>query len=334
MRDALIFLNITMNSIPKLDHLNTGMANIADAIHRTPLLFSHTISDIVGQPVILKFENLQKTGSFKVRGALNSIVSLDDNTRKRGVITTSAGNHAQAVAWAANRAGTCATVVMPAHASESKIRASKKYGAEVILQDTVFDAFDLSLELAKKNKLNFIHPFDDPITIAGQGTIGIEIIEEIPNVENVIVPIGGGGLISGIALAIANLAPSARVFGVEPYGASAMRQSLDKGRAIHLNAIDTVADGLGAPMAGELNFKIVQNHVEDVVLVSDDEIRQAMRFVLDHTKTLAEPAGAATIAALLKKKIDIKKGPVVAIISGGNVDLEMLPDLFATTQST
>ena len=322
-----------MTSIPKLNHLYNGMANISNAIYRTPAIFSHPLSDIVGQPVILKFENLQKTGSFKVRGALNFIVNLDSDTRKRGVITTSAGNHAQAVAWAANRAGISATVVMPAHAPKSKIRASKKYGAEVILQNTVFDAFDLSLELAKKHELTFIHPFDDPIIVAGQGTIGIEIIEDVPDVANIIVPIGGGGLISGIALAIANLAPSAQVFGVEPHGASAMRHSLDKGKVIRLNTIDTVADGLGAPMAGELTLKIVQNHVKDVVLVNDLEIQQAMQFILAHTKTIAEPAGAAAISALLKGKIEIQEGPVVAVISGGNIDSGTLLDFLATTQS-
>ncbi len=316
-----------MFSIPELEHLQEAQARISGSLHRTPVVSSRTLSERVGRPVFLKCENLQKTGSFKVRGALNLILELDDVARGPGVVTISAGNHAQAVAWSAARAGISATVVMPANASPTKVRASEEYGAEVILQGTIFEAFDLALEVAQDRGLTFLHAFDDPLIIAGQGTVGLEILEDVPDVATVVAPVGGGGLISGVALAVASLAPGARVFGVEPHGACAMRKSLDKGEAVHLESIDTIADGLGAPMAGELTFEVVRHHVEDVVLVSDDEIRVAMAFVLERAKLLVEPAGAAGVAALLAGRIPLADGPVVAVLSGGNVDLDRLPDL-------
>ncbi len=322
-----------MFSIPELEHLQEAQARISSALHRTPTFSSHTLSERVGRPVLLKCENLQKTGSFKVRGALNLVLELDDEARSRGVVTISAGNHAQAVAWAAARAGISATVVMPANASPTKAQATAEYGAEVILQGTILDVFDLALEIAEDRGLTFLHAFDDPFLIAGQGTVGLELLDDVPDVATVVVPVGGGGLISGVALAVANLAPAARVFGVEPHGACAMRKSLDKGEAVHLESVDTIADGLGAPMAGELTFEVVRRHVEDVVLVSDDEIREAMSFILARTKLLVEPAGAAGVAALLAGKIPLANGPVVVILSGGNVDLDRLPDLLGVPRA-
>jgi threonine dehydratase len=316
-----------MSSIPELEHLQEAQARISGSVHRTPTVSSRTLSERVDRPVFLKCENLQKTGSFKVRGALNRILGLDDVARARGVVTVSAGNHAQAVAWAGARTGVSATVVMPANASPTKVRASEGYGAEVILQGTVFEAFDLALEVAEDRGLTFLHAFDDPLIVAGQGTLGLEVLEDVPDVATVVVPVGGGGLISGIALAAANLAPRVRVVGVEPHGACAMWKSLERGKAVSLESLDTVADGLGAPMAGELNFEVVRRHVEDVVLVSDDEIREAMAFILERAKLLVEPAGAAAVAALLAGRIPLADGPVVAILSGGNVDLDRLPDL-------
>jgi threonine dehydratase len=316
-----------MLSIPGLEPLREAQARISGSVHRTPIVSSRTLSERVGQAVFLKCENLQKTGSFKVRGALNRVLELDDEARSRGVVTVSAGNHAQAVAWAAARTGTSATVVMPANASPTKARASEGYGAEVILQGTIMEAFDLAREVARDRGATFLHAFDDPHIVAGQGTVGLEILEELPDPTTVVVPVGGGGLISGIALAAANLAPDARVFGVEPHGACAMRKSLDVGSAVHLESVDTVADGLGAPMAGELTFEVVRRHVEDVVLVSDDEIGEAMAFILERTKLLVEPAGAAAVAALLAGRVPLGDGPVVAVLSGGNVDLDRLPEL-------
>ena len=197
------------------------------------------------------------------------------------------------------------------------------------LLHAVFEAFDVALEVAQDRGLTFLHPFDDPLIVAGQGTLGLEVLDDVPDAATVVVPVGGGGLISGVALAVANLAPVARVYGVEPHGACAMRKSLEKGEAIRLESIDTIADGLGAPMAGELTYEVVRRHVEDVVLVNDDEIREAMAFLLARTKLLVEPAGAAGVAALLAGRIPLAAGPVVAILSGGNVDLDRLADLLA-----
>ena len=320
-----------MTLIPEIDDLTAAREKLSGAVHRTPIVSSRSLSERVGQPVFLKCENLQKTGSFKVRGALNRILNLSIEARERGVVTISAGNHAQAVAWAATRMGISSTVVMNAKASPTKARATEGYGGEVILQGTVFEAFDLALEVAETRGLTFLHAFDDPLIVAGQGTLGFEIIEDVPNASTVVVPIGGGGLISGVALAIANLSPNTRVFGVEPDGACAMIQSLKKGEAVTLDHVDTVADGLGAPMAGDLNYEIVKRHVEDVVLVSDTEIRHAMALILARAKLLVEPAGAAAVAALLAGKIPLSKGPVVAVLSGGNVDMDRLPDLLAGT---
>lgn len=320
-----------MTSIPHIDDLYAARDKISHAVHRTPTVSSRSLSERIGRPVLLKCENLQKTGSFKVRGALNRILALDDEARARGVVTISAGNHAQAVAWAATRTGISSTVVMNAKASPTKARATEGYGGEVILQGTVFEAFELALEVAETRGLTFLHAFDDPLIVAGAGTLGLEIVEEVPEVATVVVPIGGGGLISGVALALANVSPNTRVFGVEPEGACAMRRSLDKGEAVTLEGVDTVADGLGAPMAGALNYEIVRRHVEDVVLVSDAEIKEAMAFILARAKLLTEPAGAAAVAALLFGRIPLSDGPVVAVLSGGNVDMDRLPDLLAGT---
>ena len=190
-----------MTPIPTPDHLNAARRRVSGAVHRTPILSSRTLSEIVGGTVLLKCENLQKTGSFKVRGALNRILELDDQARRRGVVTISAGNHAQAVAWAAARTGVSATVVMNAKASPTKARATEEYGAEVILQGTVFEAFDLAFEVAEQRGLTFLHAFDDPLIVSGAGTLGLEILEDVPDVATIVVPIGGGGLISVVAVA-------------------------------------------------------------------------------------------------------------------------------------
>jgi len=316
-----------MPSIPERRDIEAAQVRIAPSVHRTPVVSSGALSERIGRPVLLKCENLQKTGSFKVRGALNMISEMSADERARGVVTVSAGNHAQAVAWAATKVGMPATVVMNARASPAKTRASEGYGAEVILHGTAGEAFELSLALAEERELTFVHPFDDPRIVAGSATLGIEILEDVPGPCTLVVPIGGGGLISGVSLAAALVRPGTKVFGVEPEGACAMRQSLTKGEAVHLDSVDTIADGLAAPMAGKLNFEIVEKFVEDVVLVSDTEIQEAMAFVLARTKLLAEPAAAASVAALLAGKIPRDEGPVVAVLSGGNIDLERLAEL-------
>jgi threonine dehydratase len=260
-----------------------------------------------------------------VRGALHRLLRLDEEERARGVVTISAGNHAQAVAWAAAAAGTRAVVVMPEHASPAKVEASRGYGADVVLHGTAREAFARAFEIAEERGMRFVHPFDDEEVVAGHGSCGLEIMEDLPDVGTVVVPVGGGGLVSGIATAMTCVRPGVAVWGVEPEGADAMRRSLEAGRAVHLEAVDTVADGLGAPMAGVLNHALVAAHARGVVLVSDDEIVGAMKVMLERTKLLAEPAGAAGLAALLQGRVPLVDGaPVAVVVSGGNVDLSLL----------
>lgn len=340
---------------------------IVPLVHRTPLLSFRTLGDATGTRAFLKCENLQKTGSFKVRGALNAVAALAPEERARGVVTVSAGNHAQAVAWAAGKARVRAVVVMPQAASPIKVEAAQGYGAEVILHGTAADAFRKAGRLARDEGLVFLHPFDAEEVIAGHGSTGLELAEEVPGPAVVVVPVGGGGQIAGIAGALAASRPATedgglgagdgglgtgdsrpgagdsrpgaedggvgtgdgasghRVVGVEPEGAPAMRRSLDAGRAVRLDAVDTVADGLAAPMAGELTFRYVREFVEDVTLVSDDEIASAMRLLATRAKVVAEPSGAAAVAAVMHGRVAVEPGDVVvALVSGGNVEPEVL----------
>ncbi|MEE8117025.1 MAG: threonine/serine dehydratase, partial [Gemmatimonadales bacterium] len=277
----------------------------------------------------LKCENLQKTGSFKPRGVLNKISQLSDDERAAGVVTISAGNHAQALAWAATRLGVTATVVMPAGTSRTKADASRAYGAEVVIHGTVFEAFEKARELERDRGLTFIHPFDDPHIIAGAAGVGLEIVEQLDDVDTIVVPIGGGGLIAGVAAAVKLSKPDVRVFGVEPEGAAAMRASVDAGRPMQLDAVSTIADGLAPPMAGELNYEYVERYVDDVVLVSDDEIRAAMEPLYTRARLVVELSGAAALAALLAGRIPITPSDqVVAVLSGGNVDASRLAPLW------
>ncbi|HWC45890.1 MAG TPA: threonine/serine dehydratase [Casimicrobiaceae bacterium] len=306
---------------PNLADIRAAHARVAPRIHRTPLLSATRLGARAGVTLFHKCESLQKTGSFKVRGALNNVSQLDAAARRRGVITVSAGNHAQALAWAARDAAVRCTVVMPTTASQMKVEASRGYGADVVLHGASgIEAFAHAHELAKERDLTFVHPFDDSAVIAGQGTVGLEILEQLQDVDDVIVPIGGGGLIAGVATAIKESRPSVRVFGVEPTGAAVMRKSLDAGRPVRLESMKTIADGLAAPMAGDVTYPIVKHYVDDVVLVTDDEIMQAMREILFSAKLLAEGGGAAATAAILSGKLKLDGRRVVAVLSGGNVD--------------
>ena len=311
-----------------LERLEEARARIASSVHRTPLLRSRTLSDRIGAPVYLKCENLQKTGAFKVRGALHRLLMLSDEERARGVATISAGNHAQAVAWASSAAGVSSLVVMPENASPTKVRASREYGAEVVLHGDARAAFAHVLEIADERGLTFVHPFDDEEVVAGHASCGLEIVEDLPDVAAIVVPVGGGGLSSSIAAAVAATRPGIAVWGVEPEGAPGMHRSLAAGEAIHLDSVETIADGLAAPMAGVLNHALIEEHSRGVVLVSDAEIVTGLRVLLERTKLLAEPAGAAGIAALLAGKIPLDpNGAVVVVISGGNADLDGLGSL-------
>jgi len=295
-------------------------------IHRTPLISSMNLGKQTNTQLYFKPEVFQKTGSFKVRGALNKLNSLTPGERKRGVITVSSGNHAQGVAYSASQLGMKAVVVMPDTTDSAKVNATKGYGAEVVLTDQ--DLFQVCAEIQKKRNLTMVHPFDDPYIIAGQGTIGLEIVEELPDIDVVFVQIGGGGLIAGVATAIKSKKPKVKIIGVEPTGCPSMYESLKQKKIVRLDKVNTIADGLASEFTGELNLALTQKYVDDVVLVSDDELINGIGLLLEWCKVLTEPSGVASFAALYFKKAKIPAGAkTVCILSGGNISRKRLADL-------
>jgi threonine dehydratase len=303
-----------------LDDVERAREAIGGRLHRTPTFTSRTLSELTGTRVQLKAELFQRTGSFKPRGVLTNLTSLSPDEKARGVIGISAGNHAAALAYGAALEGISALLVMWQGASEQKIEATRAYGAEVDLAaDGPGAAFDRLAELTADSGRTLVHPFDSPKTIAGQGTLGLEIVEDVPDAEVVVVPIGGGGLIAGVATAIKGHRPKARVIGVEPEGSNAMRAALDAGDPVRIDPV-SIADGLNAPFAGDNTLPIVRELVDDVVLVSEDEIAEATRLLYGRAKLACEPAGAAATAALLGEKVPHEQGEsIVAVVSGGNV---------------
>lgn len=315
-----------MNDLIKLDDVLAAREIIAGRLHRTPIMRSSYLGERAGVRLNFKLELFQKTGSFKPRGVLNKLQHLSPPEKQKGVITLSAGNHAQALAWAARQENIRATVVMPATSLRSKVEAARSYGSEVVLADG--DLLATCLQIQKERDLTLVHPFDDLHIIAGQGTVGLEILEEVPEVDAVIVGVGGGGLISGIASVVKTKKPAVKIIGVEPEGASAMTQSLQRGEPVRLDRINTIADGLAAPFAGKHTLAHVQAYVDDMVIVSDQEIIEAMGLILERCKVIAEPAAASTLAALLSGKINLPRGATaVCVLSGGNVDRERLKAL-------
>jgi threonine dehydratase len=280
----------------------------------------------------LKAEHLQLTGSFKPRGLFTKLVNLPDEQRHRGVITISAGNAGQAYAWAGRELGIPVTVVMPENAVRAKVDAVRGYGATVVQRGShPLEAFEFMDQLATEQRLTVVHPYDDPDVIAGHGSIGLEIVDDLADIDVIVVAIGGGGLIAGIAAAIAQIRPNIRVFGVEPDGAAAMRKALDAGAPVPIVPA-TVADGLSAPQAGEWTLDLVGRYVADVVLVDDATILGGLRFALERTKQVLEPAGAAALAAVLYGRVPIQDGDrVCCVLSGGNVALERLDEYVATS---
>lgn len=275
--------------------------------------------------IYLKTENLQLTGSFKLRGAYYKISQLTDEEKARGVIACSAGNHAQGVALGATHNGIKSLICLPAGAPISKVEATKGYGAEVCLVPGVYDdAYAKAIELQKEYGYTFVHPFDDPKVIAGQGTIGLEILEQMPDVEAVIVPIGGGGLISGVAFAIKTLRPEIKVYGVQSSGAPSMARSLQEGHITHLSNVSTIADGIAVKEPGINTFEMVNKYVDEVVTVSDDEIAAAILMLLETQKVVSEGAGAVSVAAAMFNKVPIKGKKTVCLVSGGNIDVNTL----------
>lgn len=276
--------------------------------------------------VFLKTENLQVTGSFKVRGSYFKISQLSDEEKSKGVIACSAGNHAQGVALAATKNGIKSTICLPDGAPISKVEATKRYGANVCLVKGVYDdAYNKAIELRDKEGYTFIHPFNDPDVIAGQGTIGLEILRQLPDVDVVVVPIGGGGLISGVAYTIKQLKPSCKVYGVQAQGAPSMEHSMTDGKIETLNAVNTIADGIAVKTPGDLTFELCQKYVDGIVTVSDDEIALAILTLLEQQKLIAEGAGAVPVAAVMNGKIpEIDGKKVCCVVSGGNIDVTIL----------
>lgn len=303
-----------------LKDVQKAAAKLEGIVLKTPVESSRALSDIAGGQTLLKCENLQRTGAFKIRGAYNRIWSLSTEERKAGVVAASAGNHAQGVALAASLTGVKAAVFMPVGAALPKVEATRSYGAQVVLEGAGYDeAFEAAQAFADAEGAVMVHPFNHPDVIAGQGTIALEIVEQVPDVATIVVPVGGGGLISGIAVAAKSLLPEVRVVGVEPAGAAKVIRALEAGAVVTLPEISTVADGLAARSTSELTLAHVQKFVDEVVSVTDEEIAEGLLLVAERAKMVVEPAGAASVAALLSRKTRIDF-PVVALLSGGNVD--------------
>lgn len=304
--------------------LKEASQRVANTVRRTSLEFSSTLSAQSGHPIHLKLENLQVTGSFKIRGALNKVAALCEEKKLKGIIAASAGNHAQGVAFSAQRHGIPAIIVMPENAPISKISATKSYGAQVVLAgETVDDSFVKANELKEEYGYEYIHPFDDELIIAGQGTIGLEIYDQLPNVGTVVVPIGGGGLISGVAIALKSKNKKIRVIGVEATNAASMYQSLNIGSKTTLRHVKTIADGIAVKSPGDLTFAYCHRYVDEIVTVTEEEIASAILYGLERKKTVLEGAGAVPLAALLHGKLSLN-GPTALVLSGGNIDVNRI----------
>ena len=294
-------------------------------VRRTELIHSHHFSEKLGFPLYFKCENLQRTGSFKIRGALNFMTAQPREALASGVITASAGNHAQGVAFSADLLGVQATVFMPESTPPQKVFATKDYGAEVVLAGRNFDeAYAAALKVREETGALFVHPFDDPLVMAGQGTIGLELLADLPDLANVLVPIGGGGLISGIAAAIKETRPHVRIIGVESAAAPSMHYSLKRGEISEPPLAVSLADGIAVKRVGKNTFPIVRELVDEVVLVEEEEIAQAIVALLERTKLLVEGAGAVTLAAVLNGRVEGLSGKTVCVLSGGNIDVKTI----------
>ncbi len=313
----------------ELSDILEARERVRETSRQTPLERSHTYCAMTGADVRLKLENFQRTGAFKIRGATNRIATLSEKQKEAGVVTASAGNHAQGVALAATRSGVDSKIVMPEHAPISKVKATKSYGAEVVLAGRDYDAAaERAHEIEREEGRTYVHAFDDEYVMAGQGTIGLEIIEDCPDVETVVVPIGGGGLISGIAVAIKEQNPDVRVIGVQAEGASSAAESLAKGERVSIDEVDTIADGIATRSIGEQTFPYIEEYVDEVVTVSDPEIAVALVYLLERSKTLVEGAGAVPLAALLFEAFDYAEDEVIVpALCGGNIDLNTLTNV-------
>lgn len=308
-----------------VDDVVVAREKLKGIVHTTPLDYSHTFSHLSQNEVYLKLENLQKTGSFKVRGSYNKLISLSKEDLNKGVVAASAGNHAQGVAYSSQMLGIPCTIVMPKGAPLSKVLATKQYGAEVILEGSVFDeALAYALEYCDRINGTFIHAFDDNEVIVGQGTVGLEILEQLPDVDAIICPVGGGGLIAGVAMTVKQMNPKVSVYGVQTLACPSMKQSLLQNKPVMVEATPTMADGIAVKKPGQRNFDIIREYVDDIVCVDEMEIARSMLMLLERNKLLVEGSGASPVAALLYEKLNIKGKKITAVISGGNVDVHFI----------
>jgi threonine dehydratase len=312
----------------QLSDIQAAAARIRGIAHRTPVLTSRTFDALAGASVFFKCENFQRGGAFKIRGASNFIYQIPKDQHQRGVVAFSSGNHAQAVAISAASVGMTATIVMPTDAPKAKLAATREYGAKVAFYDRAKeDREAVGKRIAEELGATLVPPYDHPWTLAGQGTAALELLEEVPDLDALVVPIGGGGLISGSAIAAKALRPGIRIFGVEPEDGNDTYLSVRAGQRVEIPAPQTIADGLRASRPGTLTFPIVQKLVDDIALVNDTEIREAMKFFITRMKIVVEASGAAPAAALLRHKLPKEAKRIGAVLSGGNVDLEFLKTL-------
>ena len=312
----------------KLQDFTAARENLQKVLLPTHLIYSPIFSEESGNKIFIKPENLQKTGAFKIRGAYNKIRKLSEEEKRRGVIASSAGNHAQGVAYAARELGIKAVIVMPKTTPLIKVQSTKKYGAEVILYGDVYDdAYQKAKELEAQEGYVFVHPFNDADVLEGQGTIALEILEELPQTEVIVVPIGGGGLISGIACAAKQLKPDIKIIGVEPSGAASATEALKKNKIITLPEANTIADGTAVKRIGELNFQYIKEYVDEVVTVDDYELTEAFLLLVEKHKIIAENSGILPMAAL--KKLTDRGKHIVPVVSGGNIDVLMISSMIS-----
>src|ERR1700683_2131607 len=308
-----------------IQDIQTAMGRIREAIRVSPCTRSESFSILTGNEIFLKLDNQQRTGAFKERGALNKLLTLTPEERAQGVIAASAGNHAQGVAYHAGKLGIRAQICMPLTTPLIKVSATRGYGAEVVLHGANYDeAYEESLCRSQAEHLTFVHAFDDDAVIAGQGTIALELIEQHPDLEAVVVPIGGGGLIGGIACALKESNPKIQVFGVQPSRLPSMKVAVAEGKPVTLNAASTIADGIAVRRAGDRTLPLVQKYVDDIVTVEEEEIANAILLLLEREKTLAEGAGAAALAALVNRKLHLVGKKVAVLVCGGNIDVTLL----------
>src|SRR6266498_596093 len=308
-----------------LSEIHQAMSRVRDSIYLSPCARSEDFSQLTGNSVYLKLDNLQRTGAFKERGALNKLLTLTPEERSRGVIAASAGNHAQGLAYHAGRHGIRAQICMPLTTPLIKVSATTGYGADVVLHGANYDeACEEAVRRSEQFGMTFVHPFDDEVVIAGQGTMGLEILQQVPEVEAIIAPIGGGGLISGVACAVKEINPHVRVIGVQPARLPSMKVALAEGHPVTLSPAPTIADGIAVRRAGEKTLPLIQKYVDDIVTVDEEEIANAVLLLLEREKTLAEGAGAAAIAALINRKTALSGKKVAVLVCGGNIDVSLL----------